>query len=93
MTEQQLFSKLEKFTFDGKLIPPYMHNALIGYIVFRKTPGDFLSALLSNNLKLTIQCADDNNIDRLHVYVAFLCTYAPAQCWGSKENFQKWIKS
>lgn len=73
-------------------IPDYMINALVDYVVFGVAPGNFLGALLSNDLMETYRRADDTNIDRIRNYVMFLYNDAPAACSGSHQRFGEWIQ-
>lgn len=56
-------------------------------------PGEFLCAVISNDLKNSVGLADFINKERLPDYVTFFYSYAPAQCWGSPEKMEAWIKS
>ena len=53
-------------------------------------PGDFLCAVLANDLKEACGRADNTNTLCLYRYVQFLYTYAPSQCWGSPEKVAQW---
>lgn len=73
-------------------IPEYMHDALTNWVNYgwRITPGPFLCAVISNNLRKAVQQADDNNIHLLSAYVHWFYNWAPAQCWGSQEAVEGW---
>ena len=77
----------------GYHIPFYMYDGLIFWILYGELPGDFLTAVLKNDLKEAIARADDINRDRLRNYVQFLYNEAPNQCWGSPEKVKAWRKS
>ena len=83
---------LEEFTFLGQRVPGYMHHGLTRWISQGIAPGGFLQAVLMNNLKAAVREADDTNVRLLHVYVAFLYNHAPIACWGSENNFDRWIR-
>ena len=74
-------------------VPPYMHNALVYYILRGKHPGDFLTSFLKSDLFEAMGNADDMNCHRFHSYCIFLHNYAPNNCFGSSEIFRDWIKS
>lgn len=78
---------------DWSLIPDYMIDGLRRYIENGVQPGDFLTALLSNDLFRTFERADDTNSRAVRNYVQFLYNYAPGECWGSEERFKAWLKS
>lgn len=55
-------------------------------------PGDFLTAVLENNLVEAFARADDQNIRLIHWYVELLYDKAPAGCWGSPEKVERWVR-
>lgn len=71
-------------------IPAYMHGGLLRYIEHGIEPGHFLCAVLQNDLRRSIERADDYNVQHLADYVKFLYCHAPAGCWGSLEKFTSW---
>lgn len=73
-------------------IPAHMHDVLTNYIVRHRQPGQFLVALLSNDLAGACALADAQNKLALADYVMFLCTYAPASCWGSPAKVKAWLE-
>lgn len=83
---------LADFTFHGQRIPHYMHEGLIQYLEHHTPPGQFLSAVISNDLREACERADDTNIHLLHVYIAFLYNHAPIGSWGSPKAFKSWVK-
>jgi hypothetical protein len=74
-----------------RLIPDYMWNGMVHYMVFGDRPGDFLSAVLRNDLMGALKQADSVNMKRIDDYGAFLYNYAPAGSFGSEEHFSNWI--
>lgn len=83
---------LKNFEFMGEKIPEYMEASIRAYCVEHLRPGSFLEAVISNDLKKAVECADENNIRILHVYVSFFYNYTPADCWGSADKFNNWLK-
>jgi hypothetical protein len=73
------------------LIPDSMIGGLRRWIENGIPPGHFLTAVLTNDLREAVKRADDTNINRLPDYVKFLHNYAPSGCWGSVENFMRWL--
>lgn len=71
-------------------LPARMAQAIIRYVDQGCSVGDFLTAVLDNNLREAIGRADDWNRDNLYQYVAILWQYAPAGCWGSPEKRKSW---
>jgi hypothetical protein len=79
------------YTFSGFYIPDNMMAGLRRYIDHGVAPGNFLSAVLQNNLKEAVGRADRENMQNLPAYVGFLYNEAPALCWGSPEQFNGWL--
>jgi hypothetical protein len=73
------------------LIPARMHPGILNYLLHGVQPGNFLTAVLKNDLKEAIMRADDENIIRLPSYVRFFYNNAPIASWGSPEKFHEWI--
>jgi hypothetical protein len=93
MTYLQIHQKREELeqeaTFCG--VPKNMSRySLIMYILEGLPVGDFLTALLTNDLKGTFQKADEENIKKIYQYVYFMWNHAPIGCWGSLEKVQEW---
>lgn len=74
-------------------IPRPMWNAIVEYIVQGHPVGDFLAALLSNDLMQAAAKADAMNLPRLPDYAQFLYNCAPAGCFGSKAAFSEWLRT
>ena len=54
--------------------------------------GHFLEAVLSNNLTEAIGRADDENLATLPAIVSYCYNKIPADCWGSPEKVDAWLK-
>lgn len=74
-------------------IPRYMRGSIINYVEFGIPVGSFLECLITNDLKGTLQHADDNNITKLKEYVMWFYANAPSGCWGSEEQVATWRKA
>jgi hypothetical protein len=72
---------------------PEVQAALLRYVLEGIPTGDFLRALLSNDLKETLARADDTSILAVRALVRWLYNEAPAPCWGSREAVTKWIEA
>lgn len=87
------FSKTEMETrAHASALPSYMIPGLMRYLVDRVEPGDFLMAVLENDLRRACERADDVNRATLANYVQFLYNYAPSPAWGSKEKVRAWLQ-
>lgn len=73
-------------------IPLRMHGGLIRWIMHGVQPGHFLTAILQNDLRESINRADHENRDLLVAYIKFLYNDAPSNCWGSKEKMEAWAQ-
>lgn len=72
-------------------IPQRMQGAIIRYYERGLPPGDFLTAVISNDLRGAIERAGDEDIHLLKKYVMWLYNWAPGGSWGSEENMRNWI--
>lgn len=71
-------------------IPEYMRGGLLRWIEHAIEPGEFLRAVLRNDLRQACELADDNNRERLAQYLKVLYSSAPGGCWGSIEKYERW---
>ena len=72
-------------------IPEYMIGGLVRWIDNHIEPGDFLRAVLSNDLRAACERADETNRYCIFDYVNFLHNHAPSDCWGSPEKMGAWF--
>ena len=77
---------------DYDRIPEHMRDSMRGYIEHGKDIGDFLYALLCDDIPGAFSKADDTNRDAMYEYVCFLHDEAPSTAWGSPEAVSDWIK-
>lgn len=73
-------------------VPEHMHDGLIDWMLYgqRSHPGNFLTAVLRNDLKEACGRADHINIMALPAFVSFLYNHAPSGSWGSVAKFDSW---
>ena len=71
-------------------LPPHMHHAILGWIEHAEPLGDFLTALLSNDLMEAFSRADNKNVAAMRQWVDYLYNYAPSGCYGSPQNVVAW---
>ena len=89
-----LMSKLENWQSpESDRIPAYMHDSIVAYIMEGVRPGDFLTAVLQNDLCAAVNRADADNHRALRSWATFLYNEIPSQAWGSEQNFESWIAS
>ena len=68
-----------------------MFDALRLYIEHGKQPGQFLTAVISNDLAEAVSRADDENINNLPAYIGYLYNEVPSGCWGSPDIMNAWM--
>lgn len=71
--------------------PPGVIESLELYVKERIPPGDFLYAVLTNNLRESFGTADENNRAAMFEIVSYCWNKIPADCWGSRERVQAWL--
>ena len=62
------------------------------YVQHGIIPGDFLRAVLSNDLKESFGRADLENRRDMFEIVQYLYNNVPSVCWGSPEKVASWIE-
>ena len=83
----------EWFVGPYSLIPEHMQEALRRYVIDRVMPGDFLQAVITNDLRGSFARADDENAKLVGLYVRWFHNIPPASCSGSKQNMANWLKN
>lgn len=73
-------------------VPPLLTQALGRYVDQGVPTGDFLNAVLENNLKMAYWLADPNSRAAIPHLIQWLHWEAPPQCHGSPEKVQAWIQ-
>jgi len=61
------------------------------YVEHGGPTGDFLRAVLENNLRESFERADPFNQVRLHLIVRYCYNHIPMACWGSPEKVAAWL--
>ena len=72
-------------------LPWALRTGVQEYVEHHHPPGDFLTAVISNDLKEALGRADDGNRARLFDIVAWFYNEAPGICWGSPERMRDWL--
>jgi len=73
-------------------LPEHMRSGVQDYVDHGYPVGDFLMAVLSNNLVEAYIRADDKNMAAMKDWVSFLYWEMPSNMWGSKEKVMDWIE-
>jgi len=74
-------------------IPKRMRASISRYVEDKILPGDFLQAVISNDLSEAMGRADEENMAQLPAYVNYFYNHTPCTCWGSKEKMEAWVKN
>ncbi len=74
-------------------IPDYMHGGLIRFYENGIPPGDFLSAVINNDLKEAFGRADSTNQYYIRSYLKWLYNHAPAGTWGYPDAVKTWCEN
>lgn len=72
-------------------LPEHIRGGVQRYIEHGIAPGDFLTAVIRNDLGASFACADERNIEAMRDIVTFFWTEAPAGSWGSREHMSYWL--
>lgn len=72
-------------------IPEHTRGALIRYIDDHLAPGNFLQAVLRNDLFEAMAHADVYNRLAIVDICKFIYNHAPAACWGDAVTVSDWI--
>lgn len=73
------------------ILPEHMRHGMKLYIEKGIPGGDFMTAVLENNLVEAFQRADNTNLDHMTEWARFLYWEMPSEAWGSPEKVQAWI--
>lgn len=64
---------------------------LIHYAEKGSDPGDFIKAVLANDLQRALGYADPVNLLLLPAIGRYIRNHLPAVCWGSRERVKDWM--
>jgi hypothetical protein len=78
---------------DYAKIPPLIQAGIDRYVNDGRPPGDFLTAVICNNLKEAVGRADQDSLAALHSIVAYFYNMVPSVCWGTKERMRDWMEA
>lgn len=72
-------------------VPQHLREGLFAYVIDGRPTGDFLAAVLANDLRDAFARADDRSLAGLRAIIHALYMAAPALCHGSREKVAQWI--
>lgn len=73
-------------------IPEHMRDSVIGYICRGRPVGDFLQAVIRNDLWGAVSRGDDENVQALGTYVRFFWNYSPTGCHDDADRHDYWVE-
>lgn len=83
---------MSRFTFRGISMPVNVEASLQRYVEHGVPPGNFLEAVLANDLMNACGHADEKNESLLMVIVSYVYNKMPSRCHGSYAAVEKWLK-
>ena len=78
---------------DYKDVPPHLLDALDAFGREARPVGDFLTAVLENDLCKTFAHADTENRPHIGALIKYVYNQLPGECWGSKEKVVAWERA
>lgn len=75
-----------------KRLPECIQNGMCQYVHFGTEPGSFLKAALENDLKRTIQLANDETMPFIRDIVNYIHWEIPGPCQGSPGAVCAWVE-
>lgn len=78
--------------YDKYGIPDHMWEGIDRYVE-HGIAGDFLKAVICNDLRAACERADDINRHRLFNYVNLMYNEFPAGIWGSEEKYREHVRA
>lgn len=82
--------KYSKFDGQYAVIPSITQYALTRYVTEGQDGGDFITAVLENNLQQAFAHADLDNVEAMDAIVKWIYNRAPGSCWGDREKVRAW---
>ena len=73
-------------------LPERLRAGVQRYVEEGYVPGDFLFAVITNNLMMAVGRADSDMIKVLPEIVSWFYSYPPSPCWGSEKALGSWVK-
>lgn len=67
-------------------------KAIDNYVAKGIPVGDFVQAVLENNLRGAVCHADERNLRDLVEIVKHVYNHIPSGCWGSPEKVAAWLE-
>lgn len=85
MAQEMIEAMDNEFTY----VPPHIREGIRNYIENKTPLGGFLSSMLSNNLRGTLEKADEINQKHIYSIYRWFYNHSPSGCM----YYDKWISS
>lgn len=72
-------------------VPHNLQEGLQAYVLTGRPVGNYLTAVLENDLLEAVSRGDDASLAGLKPTVQLLYNYTPRNCWGSRDKVSAWI--
>lgn len=75
------------------MVPKHLRSACIAWVHEGRVPGDFLQAVIRNDLVDAVSRADRESLAGIVGLMQWFYNHAPGQCWGSRERLDTWAQA
>lgn len=93
MDRYGMYDYKKQYVSYGKYIPMRMMDGIFRWVNEGILPGDFLQAVIKNDLFGAVAGADDENQFNLLAYIHFFHNNTPGDCFGSSKKMLAWRKA
>ncbi len=73
-------------------IADHMMDSIERYVEHGTIPGDFLQAVICNDLAQAFWRADDENLANLQAFVHYFFNITDSRCWGTVDKMNAWAE-
>ncbi len=77
----------------GFAVPLENREPLVMWVLSGVEPGEFLQAVLVNDLRMAVVRASRTSMHGIVETVRWLISDAPSKCWGSEVNYHDWMST
>src|SRR5438552_2539481 len=82
--------KTKPYTFRGFILPEHLRESLDTYVETGRPTGDFLRAVINNDLKDAVARADTENLHIIPAIVGYLSNECQTGSWGHARAWEEW---
>ena len=79
------------YQFRGIFVPELTKQTIDNYVRLGIPTGDFLEAVINNDLRRAFAFADEQNTHAMSAIVAYFYNECPAGCWGTPTSYDEWL--